>query len=103
MSETKTITKDEFVVKAITVLPRKKKNSEELEEGIHVVFSQFNKLYQKCFECDLEQTKADLEDMEKRGLIQIRPVRKGVKLYLGDAEVPVDSMEKAMEKMGLTL
>lgn len=97
------LTKEAFVIKAITVLPRKLKGKEELEKGIHVVFSKFNVLYQAEFGCNLDETKADLAKMEKDGLIQIRPVKKGVKLYHGNEEFEPSAEEIASDKMGITL
>ena len=88
------LTKEAFTAKAIEVLANKDKEGNK-QPFIHAVFSKFNTLYKAEFDCDIETIKADMETMEEQGLITIRPVKKGVRIYSGDYEIPESKEEES--------
>ena len=64
--------KEEFVVKAIKKLRGKYR-------GIHTVFSGFNEAFRQYFG---EDPRPVTQEMATKGIIEIRPVKGGVMLYL---------------------
>ncbi len=64
--------KEEFVVKAIKKLRGKYR-------GIHTVFSGFNEAFRKYFG---EDPRPVTQEMAAKGIVEIRPVKGGVMLYL---------------------
>ncbi len=64
--------KEEFVVKAIKKLRGKYR-------GIHTVFSGLNEAFRQYFG---EDPRPVTQDMAAKGIIEIRPVKGGVMLYL---------------------
>lgn len=84
----------DFVIQAINA------NRTEERKGLHTVFTGFNSLFRQKFEGvnPIEVTK----QMEAKKLIDIRPSRGGVVLYLiGDAPEKRDKAHELAEKMGL--
>lgn len=69
-------------------------------KGIHTVYSGFNEAFKKYFDgADPVETTNKLSD---EGAIQLRPVKRGVMLYLpGEAPGTADRAEAALRKMGL--
>ncbi|MEE9152813.1 MAG: hypothetical protein V3U42_01880 [candidate division NC10 bacterium] len=64
--------KEEFVVKAIKKLRGKYR-------GIHTVFSGFNEAFRQYFG---EDPRPVTQEMAAKGIVEIRPVKGGVMLYL---------------------
>ncbi|MFQ5847905.1 MAG: hypothetical protein ACE5IQ_09605 [Candidatus Methylomirabilales bacterium] len=64
--------KEEFVVRAIKKLRGKYR-------GIHTVFSGFNEAFRQYFG---EDPRPATQDLAAKGIIEIRPVKGGVMLYL---------------------
>ena len=64
--------KEEFVVKAIKRLRGKYR-------GIHTVFSGFNEAFRQYFG---EDPRPVTQEMAAKGIVEIRPVKGGVMLYL---------------------
>ena len=75
--ETKKLSKQEFVLKAIDRLHTEK------SKGIHVVWSGLNAAFQRYFG---EPSRATTDEMAAKGLIDIQPIVGGVMIYKkGDA------------------
>ena len=91
MAEEK-LTQAEFVKKAIVTLRK------EPYKGIHSIFSGFNEAFRAYFNDDPIKWTTQLGS---EGVIEIRPVRGGVMLYLA-GEAPARSTGKdELKKMGL--
>ena len=68
----KTLSKEEFVLQAISKLRTKK------YKGIHAVYSGFNKAFREYFDEDPVEC---VSELEKQGLVVTHPVRGGVMIY----------------------
>ena len=91
MAEEK-LTQAEFVKKAIVTLRK------DPYKGIHSIFSGFNEAFRAYFNDDPIKWTTQLSS---EGVIEIRPVRGGVMLYLS-GEAPARSTGKdVLKKMGL--
>ena len=71
---TRRLSYEEFVTKAILNLRDTSKS-----KGIHTVFSGFNKAFREYFNCDPIPI---TQDLVKKGIIDLKPVRGGVMIYL---------------------
>ena len=82
--------KEEFVVRAIKKLRGRYR-------GIHSVFSGFNEAFRQYFG---EDPRPVTQELAARGIIQIRPVKGGVMLYLkGDApQAADDALKKILDE-----
>ncbi len=82
--------KEEFVVRAIKKLRGKYR-------GIHSVFSGFNEAFRQYFG---EDPRPVTQDLAAKGVIEIRPVKGGVMLYLkGEApRAGSDVLEKILKE-----
>lgn len=83
--------KEEFVMRAI-------KNLRGKYRGIHTVFSGFNEAFRKYF---AEDPRPVTQELAAKGIIEIRPVKGGVMLYLkGDAPQAGDDVLKKILSEG---
>ena len=83
--------KEEFVVRAIKKLRGKYR-------GIHTVFSGFNEAFRQYFG---EDPRPVTQEMTTKGIIELRPVKGGVMIYLkGDAPQAGDDALKKILKEG---
>jgi hypothetical protein len=83
--------KEEFVVRAIKKLRGKYR-------GIHTVFSGFNEAFRQYFG---EDPRPVTQEMTSKGIIELRPVKGGVMIYLkGDAPQAGDDALKKILKEG---
>jgi len=85
------LSKEEFVLRAIKTLRDPSKS-----KGIHSRFSGFSEAFRNYFG---EDPRATTMAMEVKGLIEIRPARGGVMLYLkGEGPKPagVDALDKIL-------
>lgn len=82
--------KEEFIVRAIKKLRGKYR-------GIHTVFSGFNEAFRQYFG---EDPRPVTQEMAAKGIIEIRPVKGGVMLYLkGEApRAGADVLEKILKE-----
>lgn len=91
MPEATEMTHEDFVKRAIVSLRDK-------SQGIHTVYSGFNKAFGGFFEGanPIEAT----TKLAEEGVIDLRPCKGGVMIYL-KGEAPGDNGVSALEKMGL--
>jgi len=83
--------KEEFVVRAIKKLRGKYR-------GIHTVFSGFNEAFRKYFG---EDPRPVTQEMVNKGVIELRPVKGGVMIYLkGEAPQAGDDVLKKILNEG---
>lgn len=83
--------KEEFVVRAIKKLRGKYR-------GIHTVFSGFNEAFRQYFG---EDPRPVTQEMAAKGIVEIRPVKGGVMLYLkGEAPRAGDDVLQKILKEG---
>ncbi|MFQ5802093.1 MAG: hypothetical protein ACE5JQ_04255 [Candidatus Methylomirabilales bacterium] len=83
--------KEEFVIRAIKKLRGKYR-------GIHTVFSGFNEAFRKYFG---EDPRPVTQGMANKGIIELRPVKGGVMMYLkGEAPQAGDDVLKKILKEG---
>lgn len=88
------VSEEEFVLKSIKTLRT------EGRLGIHVVYSGFNKAFEKYFGTS---ARATVDRMVQSGKIAARPCKGGVMLYLADEQPVVkDKADEALAKLGLS-
>ena len=86
------LSNEEFAKRAILRLRDVSKS-----RGIHSVFSGFNQAFRIYFG---EDPVAAMKELEEIGVIEIRPVRRGVMLYLkGEAPAPRVQGDKILKKI----
>ncbi len=91
MAHEEKLGKEEFVVRAIKKLRGKYR-------GIHTVFSGFNEAFRQYFG---EDPRPVTQEMTSKGIIELRPVKGGVMIYLkGDAPQAGDDALKKILKEG---
>lgn len=91
MEQEEKLGKEEFVVQAIKKLRGKYR-------GIHTVFSGFNEAFRQYFG---EDPRPVTQEMTSKGIIELRPVKGGVMIYLkGDAPQAGDDALKKILKEG---
>ena len=91
MAHEEKLGKEEFVVQAIKKLRGKYR-------GIHTVFSGFNEAFRQYFG---EDPRPVTQEMTTKGIIELRPVKGGVMIYLkGDAPQAGDDALKKILKEG---
>ncbi len=91
MAHEEKLGKEEFVVQAIKKLRGKYR-------GIHTVFSGFNEAFRQYFG---EDPRPVTQEMTSKGIIELRPVKGGVMIYLkGDAPQAGDDALKKILKEG---
>ena len=91
MAEEK-LTQAEFIKKAIVSLRK------EPYKGIHSVFSGFNEAFRTYFNDDpIKWT----NQLSKEGVIELRPVRGGMMLYLPEDAPARSTGQDVLKKMGL--
>jgi hypothetical protein len=81
--------KEEFVVRAIKKLRGKYR-------GIHTVYSGFNEAFRQYFGEDPRPT---TQEMAARGILEIRPVKGGVMLYLKGEAPRAAAADNALQKI----
>ena len=90
MSEEKKLSKEDFVLLAITTL--RKKNY----KGIHSVYSNFNSSFREYFG---EEPRPTIDKMVAEGKIETRMVRGGPMLYLpGEKPEQEDALQKILNR-----
>ena len=90
MEQEEKLGKEEFVVQAIKKLRGKYR-------GIHTVFSGFNEAFRQYFG---EDPRPVTQEMTSKGIIELRPVKGGVMIYLkGDApQAGGDALKKILKE-----
>jgi len=92
MAHEEKLGKEEFVVRAIKKLRGKYR-------GIHTVFSGFNEAFRQYFG---EDPRPVTQEMTNKGIIELRPVKGGVMIYLkGEApQAGGDALKKILKEGG---